>query len=78
MTLFKGAELEPIAGALGHTELGLTGREFERLVGACQMVGLGPITKARRLYNASAESQNSRQARNRILGFSRKTMAPSR
>lgn len=42
------------------------------------MVDPGPTTKALRLYNAFAESQNSRQARTHILGFIRMAMVPAR
>ena len=78
MPLFTAAELEAIAYALGDTNSGLTGREIEFLINASQMVDPGPDTKARRLYNAFAESQNSRQARTHILAFIRKAMAPAR
>jgi uncharacterized protein (TIGR02391 family) len=78
MPLLAAAEIEAIANALGHTELGLTGREIEHMIGACRMIDPGPITKARRLYNAFAESQNTKQNRTHILEFIRMTMAPAR
>ena len=78
MPLFTAAEIEAIADALGHTEHGLIGREIEYLVGACRMVDRGPTTKAKRLYNAFAESQNSKQNRTHILEFIRMAMAPAR
>ncbi len=69
MPLFAAAEIEAIANALGHTNLGLTGREIGYFVSACRMVDPGPSTKAERLYNAFAESQNSKQNRTHILEF---------
>lgn len=76
--LFAQAELEAIAGALGNTEVGLKGSEIELLIAACGMADPGPITKAKRLYQAFAASQNQRGDRTRILGFIRHAMKPAR
>lgn len=76
--LFSQAELEAIAGALGHTDEGLNGTEIVMLIATCEMVDPGEITKRKRIYNAFAESQNRRKDRTRILGFIRHAMKPAR
>src|SRR5206468_2416382 len=78
MTFFTQGQLEAIAGALGDTADGLTGSEIAFLISACAMVDPGPLTKRDRIYNAFAESQNSRQARTHILAFIRKAMDPAK
>jgi hypothetical protein len=75
--LFSQAQLEAIAGALGDTDAGLKGTEIAMLP-TCGMVDPGEITKRHRIYNAFAESQNSRQDRSRILGFIRRAMEPAK
>ncbi len=75
---FSQAELEAIAGALGDTDEGLKGPEIAGFIAQCGMVDPGEITKRHRLYQAFAESQNTRQERTRILGFIRKAMDPAR
>ena len=76
--LFAQAELEAVASALGHTEVGLKGTEIELLLATCGMTDPGPITKAKRIYNAFADSQNRRRDRTRVLGFIRNAMKPAR
>jgi uncharacterized protein (TIGR02391 family) len=76
--LFSQAQLEAIAGALGDTDAGLKGTEIAMLISTCGMVDPGEITKRHRIYNAFAESQNSRQDRSRILGFIRRAMEPAK
>ena len=78
MALFTAAELQAIAEALGQTGLGLSGREIGHLITSCRMVDPGETTKRRRLYNAFAESQNSRQNRTHILELIRMAMSPAR
>jgi uncharacterized protein (TIGR02391 family) len=75
---FTQDQLEAIAGALGDTEHGLTGTEIEQLIATCKMNDSGPGTKRVRLYNAFAESQNSRQNRTHVLEFVRQAMKPAR
>lgn len=61
--VFAQDQLEAIAGALGDTERGLTNPEIAFLIEAAKMVDPGPMTKRHRIYNAFAESQNTRQNR---------------
>lgn len=78
MSFFSQDQMEAIAGALGDTELGLKGDEIELLIRTCRMVDPGPMTKRRRIYNAFAESQNTKKNRTHILEFIRQAMAPAR
>ena len=78
MASFSQAQIEAIAGALGDTDAGLKGREIAVLITTCGMTDPGEITKRDRIYNALAESQNTRQDRTRILGFIRHAMKPER
>lgn len=76
--LFSQAELEAIAGALGHTEVGLTNGEIAFLFEGAKLADPGPMTKRHRIYNAFAESQNRKQNRTNILQFVRLAMDPAR
>ncbi|WP_295708907.1 hypothetical protein [uncultured Brevundimonas sp.] len=76
--VFAQDQLEAIAGALGDTEKGLTNPEISFLIEAAKMVDPGPMTKRHRIYNAFAESQNSRQDRTHVLAFIRLAMKPAR
>jgi hypothetical protein len=78
MAFFTQDQLEAIAGALGDTELGLTGTEIEHLIATCKMSDPGAVTKRKRLYNAFAESQNTKQNRTHVLEFIRQAMKPAR
>jgi uncharacterized protein (TIGR02391 family) len=78
MTLFAQDHLEAIAGALGHTDHGLTGPEIAFLIASAKMVDPGEMTKRRRIYNAFAESQNSKRNRTHVLQFIRLAMSPAR
>src|SRR6476469_326103 len=78
MLLFSQAQLEAIAGALGDTQVGLKGDEIELLIRTCRMVDPGPTTKRIRIYNAFAESQNTKRNRTHVLEFIRHAMAPAR
>lgn len=77
--LFTQSQLEAIAAALADTSEGLTGSEIGHLLATCRMPDPTPnMTKRHRLYNAFAESQNSRQDRRAILAFIRHAMKPER
>lgn len=77
-TTFSQDQLEAIAGALGHTEDGLTNTEIEFLCRTCRMRDPGPMTKRHRIYNAFVEVQNRAQNRRNILEFIRQSMKPAR
>lgn len=77
--LFTQSQLEAIAAALADTSEGLTGSEIGHFLATCRMPDPTPnMTKRHRLYNAFAESQNSRQDRRAILAFIRHAMKPER
>lgn len=77
--LFTQSQLEAIAAALADTSEGLTTSEIGHLPATCRMTDPTPtVTKRHRLYNAFAESQNSRQDRRAILAFIRHAMKPER
>jgi uncharacterized protein (TIGR02391 family) len=77
--LFTQSQLEAIAAALADTREGLPGSEIGHLLATCRMSDPTPtLTKRHRLYNAFAESQNSRQDRRAILAFIRHAMKPER
>lgn len=78
MKLFTQDQLEAIAGALGDTESGLTNPEITLLLASAKMVDPGKMTKRVRIYNAFAESQNSKRNRTHILQFIRLAMSPAR
>jgi len=78
MKLFSQDQLEAIAGALGDTTAGLTNPEIEFLLASSKMVDPGKATKRVRLYNAFAESQNSKRNRTHVLQFIRLAMSPAR
>lgn len=77
--MFAQSQLEAIADALADTCEGLTGSEIAYLLTTCKMTDPSPtITKRHRLYNAFAESQNTRRDRLAVLGFIRHSMKPER
>ncbi len=78
MPKFTQDQLEAISGALGDTDAGLTGTEIQQLLASSKMTDPGPITKRRRIYNAFAESQNTKKNRTHILKFIRLAMKPAR
>lgn len=78
MKLFTPDQMEAIAGALGDTEIGLTNPEIEFLIRSAKMVDPGKTTKRVRIFNAFAESQNSKRNRTHILEFVRLAMSPAR
>lgn len=78
MVFFTQDQLQAIADALGDTDRGLTGSEIEFLLTSSKMVDPGPLTKRTRIYNAFADSQNSKRNRTHILEFIRLAMRPAR
>ena len=78
MAVFTQDQLEAIAGALGDTSAGLTGTEIQHLLVSSKMTDPGSITKRIRIYNAFAESQNTKKNRTNILEFIRLAMKPAR
>ena len=78
MAFFSQDQLEAIAGALGDTSAGLTGAEIQYLLASSKMNDPGPITKRIRIYDAFAESQNTKQNRTHVLEFIRLAMKPAR
>ena len=69
------SQLEAIAAALAE----LTGSEIGYLLQSCKMADPSPrLAKRRRLYNAFAQSQNTRRDRQAVLAFIRKAMKPER
>lgn len=76
--LFTPDQLEAIAGALGDTEIGLTNPEIEFLIRSAKMVDPGKTTKRVRIFNAFAESQNTKRNRTHVLEFIRLAMSPAR
>lgn len=78
-TLFTQSQLEAIAGALGDTQEGLTGSEIGHLILSSKMTDTHPgLTKRHRIYNAFAQSQNTKQRRLCVFAFIRKSMKPER
>ncbi|WDA35119.1 TIGR02391 family protein [Sphingobium sp. YC-XJ3] len=75
---FSQGELQAIADALGHADIGLSNPEIELLIRSAKMVDPGKTTKRVRIYNAFVESQNSKRNRTHILEFIRLAMAPAR
>lgn len=78
MKLFSQEQLEAIAGALGDTSQGLTNSDIGFLIQSARMVDPGEGTKRIRLYNAFAESQNSKRNRTHVLQFIRLAVSPAR
>ena len=78
MAVFTQDQVEAIAGALGDTNAGLTGPEIQHLLVSSKMTDPGPMTKRHRIYNAFAESQNTKKNRTNILEFIRLGRCPSR
>ncbi len=77
MSFFTQSQLQAIADALGDTSEGLSGSEIAHLLATCGMSDPSPaMTKRHRLYNAFAESQNTRADRAAVLALIRKSMKP--
>ena len=76
---FTQGHIEAIANALGDTTQGLTGSEIGHLLRLCSMHDVASeASKAIRLTNAFAASQNTVGDRTRIIGFIRHSMKPER
>jgi uncharacterized protein (TIGR02391 family) len=76
--MFSQSELRAIADALGETSEGLTGSEIAHLLATCKMDDPSPeLTKRHRLYNAFAQTQNSKHDRIPILAFIRHAVKPA-
>lgn len=75
--IFSQSQLQSIADALGDTSGGLTGSEIAHLLRSARMRDPNPdLTKRHRLFNAFAESQNTRHDRTHILAFIRMALKP--
>ncbi len=78
MAVFTQDQLEAIADALGDTNAGLKGTEIQHLLVSSKMTDPGPSTKRIRIYNAFADSQNTKKNRTNVLEFIRLAMKPAR
>jgi uncharacterized protein (TIGR02391 family) len=79
MATFTQSQLQAIADAFGDTAGGLTGSEIGHLLATVKIVDTDPqMTKRHRLYNAFANSQNTRKDRTHVMAFIRKSMKPER
>jgi uncharacterized protein (TIGR02391 family) len=77
--VFEAQEIEAIARALGHTEIGLTGSQIGHLLATCKMPDPDPaLSKWKRIHNAFANKQNKAKNRRAILEFVRQALKPSR
>lgn len=78
-TTFTQTQIESIAKALGDTDEGLTGGEIGHLLASVRIQDTDPtLTKWRRLHNAFARDQNSRNHGIHIIEFIRRAMKPER
>lgn len=76
---FEQGTLEGVAKVLGHTNHGLTGTEIGHLLSTCKIADVdGSNTKWKRLYNALANEQNSKQMGNPVVGLIHHAMKPVR
>jgi uncharacterized protein (TIGR02391 family) len=75
---FTSQQLTAICKVLGDTEDGLTGSEIGRLLEECRISDIDPtLTKWKRLFNAFASWQNSKQLGNCVLMFIARAMNPA-
>jgi len=71
--------LEAICFFIADTNAGLTGTEIQRLLKASSINDTDPeMSKAKRLFNAFAQSQNHHQCANQVLFFITLAMKPAR
>lgn len=70
--------LEGVAAVLGHTDLGLTGPEIERILARLGVPDPGPITKWKRLAAAFGDYQDIHGCSNAAIAFINKAMEPAR
>lgn len=76
---FTQAQIEAIAGALGHTDEGLKGTEIGYLLATARIDDIDPtLAKRHRVHNALVNIQNKRHHRRNILEFIRNAMKPER
>jgi len=75
---FTSQQLTAICKVLGDTDKGLTGTEIGQLLADCKIPDAGPdLTKWKRLFNAFASWQNSKQLGNCVLMFIGRAMNPA-
>jgi len=75
---FSSQHLTAICKVLGDTDSGLTGTEISQLLADCGIPDADPtLTKWKRLFNAFAAWQNSKQLGNCVLMFVNRAMNPS-
>ncbi len=75
---FSAQQLEAICRVLGDTEKGLTGTEIEHLLADCRFTDTDPtMTKWKRLFNALAGWQNSKQLGNCVLMVVTRALNPA-
>ena len=71
--------LEAICFFIADTNGGLTGTEIQRLLRSSAITDVNPeMSKAKRLFNAFAGSQNHHQCANQVLFFIASAMKPAR
>lgn len=75
---WPGSVIEGVAAVLGHTDLGLTGSEIERLLAAVGANDPGPITKWKRLAGALTDHQTRTGCSNAAIALITEAMAPAR
>src|SRR6266567_808363 len=75
---FTSQQLTAICRVLGDTESGLTATEIGRLLADCRIPDPDPtLTKWKRLFNAFAAWQNTKQLGNCVLMFISRAMNPA-
>lgn len=76
---FSDSELSKICAILGETNRGLTGSEIARLLAVSKIVDTDPtLTKQRRIFNALANHQNTRQSGTGVMNFIYHALSPPR
>lgn len=78
---FRAEHLEAIAKVLADTSKGLSGPDIGHTLAKCGIEDpdtSGQTTKWKRLYNALADHQNSKQYGNHVIAFIHKSMNPAR
>jgi len=76
---FNSASLTAISKAMGDTVDGLTGAEIAQILAECGVPDTDPqSTKWKRLYNALALQQNTKNSGNHVVAFINKAVNPAR
>lgn len=70
--------IDGVAAVLGHTDLGLTGGEIERILAGIGVPDPGPMTKWKRLADAFSAYQRQHGCSNAAIAFINEAMAPPR